>query len=40
MAVLQTKLKTRQSMAGFIFALPSMAGFALFFVRERKDLFI
>lgn len=31
MTVLQTKLKTRQSIAGFIFALPSLAGFALFF---------
>lgn len=30
MKVLHTKLKTRQALAGFMFALPSMAGFAIF----------
>jgi multiple sugar transport system permease protein len=31
MKVLHTKLKNKQSVAGFLFALPSLAGFALFF---------
>lgn len=30
MKVLHTKLKTRQALAGFLFALPSLAGFAIF----------
>ncbi len=30
MKVLYTKLKTRQALAGFLFALPSLAGFAIF----------
>lgn len=32
MRVLHTKLKTRQAIAGITFALPSLTGFALFFV--------